>query len=74
MPLHLTVTSDPFVIRSSPPLGLDQITNDRGSPCALSRQRKAASKATEQQRSMLKDGDEDYNPKGTPGCHSNPKA
>ncbi|XP_064794771.1 RAD51-associated protein 1-like [Oncorhynchus masou masou] len=47
-------------------LGLDQITNDRGSPCAPSRQRKAASKATEQQRSMLKDGDEDYNPKGTP--------
>ncbi|XP_021419467.2 RAD51-associated protein 1 isoform X1 [Oncorhynchus mykiss] len=51
-------------------LGLDQITNDRGSPCAPSRQRKAASKATEQQRSMLKDGDEDYNPKGTPDSES----
>ncbi|XP_036800676.1 RAD51-associated protein 1 isoform X2 [Oncorhynchus mykiss] len=50
--------------------GLDQITNDRGSPCAPSRQRKAASKATEQQRSMLKDGDEDYNPKGTPDSES----
>ncbi|XP_029598229.1 RAD51-associated protein 1-like [Salmo trutta] len=51
-------------------LGLDQITNDRGSPCAPSRQRKAASKATEQQRSVLKDGDEDYNPKGTPDSES----
>lgn len=51
-------------------LGLDQITNDRGSPCAPSRQRKAASKATEQQRSMLKDGDVDYNPKGTPDSES----
>ncbi|XP_071242581.1 RAD51-associated protein 1-like [Salvelinus alpinus] len=51
-------------------LGLDQITNDRGSPCAHSRQRKAASKATEQQRSMLKDGDEDYNPKGTSDSES----
>ncbi|XP_021432891.2 RAD51-associated protein 1 isoform X2 [Oncorhynchus mykiss] len=50
--------------------GHDQITNDRGSPCAPSRQRKAASKATEQQRSMLKDGDEDYNPKGTPDSES----
>ncbi|XP_070978227.1 RAD51-associated protein 1-like isoform X2 [Oncorhynchus clarkii lewisi] len=50
--------------------GHDQIMNDRGSPCAPSRQRKAASKATEQQRSMLKDGDEDYNPKGTPDSES----
>ncbi|CAB1345924.1 unnamed protein product [Coregonus sp. 'balchen'] len=51
-------------------LGLDQITNDQGSPCAPSRQRKAASKATEQQRSMLKDDDEDYQPKGTPDSES----
>uniref|UniRef100_A0A4W5QP49 RAD51 associated protein 1 n=2 Tax=Hucho hucho TaxID=62062 RepID=A0A4W5QP49_9TELE len=51
-------------------LGLDQITNDRGSPCTPSRQRKAASKATEQQRSMPKDGDEDYNPKETPDSES----
>ena len=47
-------------------VGLDEITSD--SP-ALSRQRKAATKATEEQRKKLTDEDEDYEPKLTPGCH-----
>ncbi|XP_071383152.1 RAD51-associated protein 1 isoform X1 [Centroberyx affinis] len=46
-------------------LGLDRITE---SPCAPSRQRKAAS--CEQQRSKLKDEDDDYQPKATPDSES----
>ncbi|XP_071383155.1 RAD51-associated protein 1 isoform X4 [Centroberyx affinis] len=45
--------------------GLDRITE---SPCAPSRQRKAAS--CEQQRSKLKDEDDDYQPKATPDSES----
>uniref|UniRef100_UPI003AB0E75E RAD51-associated protein 1 isoform X5 n=1 Tax=Centroberyx gerrardi TaxID=166262 RepID=UPI003AB0E75E len=45
--------------------GLDRITE---SPCAPSRQRKAAS--CEQQRSKLKDKDDDYQPKATPDSES----
>ncbi|KAM4614815.1 RAD51-associated protein 1 [Polymixia lowei] len=46
-------------------LGLDKITAAQGSPCTPSRQRRADSKATEKQRSKLKDEDEDYLPKLT---------
>ncbi|XP_071761716.2 RAD51-associated protein 1 isoform X4 [Centroberyx gerrardi] len=45
--------------------GLDRITE---SPCAPSRQRKAAS--CKQQRSKLKDKDDDYQPKATPDSES----
>lgn len=47
-------------------LGLDEITSERES---LSKQRKAAAKATEEQKKQLTDEDEDYEPKLTPGCH-----
>ncbi|XP_078137813.1 RAD51-associated protein 1 isoform X5 [Sander vitreus] len=48
-------------------LGLDEITSEKESP-ALSRQRKAATKGTEDKK--LKDEDEDYEPKLTPDSES----
>lgn len=45
-------------------LGLDKISSEKGSPTPF-KQRKAASKATEELRK--KDDDEDYEPKLTPG-------
>ncbi|KAJ8007063.1 hypothetical protein DPEC_G00113680 [Dallia pectoralis] len=45
--------------------GLDQITNDQGSPCSPSRQRKTTSKTTKHPSSMQKDDNEDYLPKET---------
>ncbi|XP_008281148.1 RAD51-associated protein 1 isoform X2 [Stegastes partitus] len=51
-------------------MGLDQITSDKGSP-APSKQRKAASKASEELRKKDKDDeDEDYQPKLTPDSES----
>lgn len=50
-------------------LGLDEITSEKQSP-ALSRQRQAATKATEVQKKKLMDEDEDYEPKLTPGSES----
>ncbi|XP_062339001.1 RAD51-associated protein 1 [Osmerus eperlanus] len=58
--LHLTNCSVDINV-----LGLDKITSEQGSLCGLSRQRKSACTATEKQRSMLKDEDEDYQPKVT---------
>ena len=54
----------PFFVLFS--LGLDEIISEKES---LSRQRKAAAKATEEQKKQLTDKDEDYEPKLTPGCH-----
>ncbi|KAJ8391071.1 hypothetical protein AAFF_G00096920 [Aldrovandia affinis] len=62
-------------------MGLDEITGEKefGSPSGLSRQRQAASKATEQQRRMLQEEkdstaesrrDEDYQPTCTPESES----
>ncbi|KAI1888391.1 hypothetical protein AGOR_G00184660 [Albula goreensis] len=56
-------------------LGLDKITDECGSPSAPSRQRQAASKATEQQRRMVQEErdsgrDEDYRPTCTPESES----
>ncbi|KAG7455973.1 hypothetical protein MATL_G00246810 [Megalops atlanticus] len=60
-------------------LGLDKISDERGSPSAPSRQRQAASKASEQQRRMLQEErdsttenarDEDYQPTCTPDAES----
>lgn len=48
-------------------MGLDEITSEKES---LSRQRKAAAKATEEARKRLTDEDEDYEPKLTPGSES----
>lgn len=49
-------------------LGLDQITSEQGSLCSPHIQRKAASKAMEQQKAILKD--EDYQPKETTDSES----
>lgn len=51
-------------------LGLDEITSEK-EESALSRQRKAATKATEELRKKPtdEDEDEDYEPKLNPGCH-----
>ncbi|XP_023694638.2 RAD51-associated protein 1 isoform X1 [Paramormyrops kingsleyae] len=60
-------------------LGLDKITDEVGSHSTPSRQRKAASKAAEQQKRILSDGrdsgaenegDEDYQPTCTPDADS----
>ncbi|KAM8740896.1 RAD51-associated protein 1 [Acanthopagrus schlegelii] len=48
-------------------LGLDEIISEKES---LSRQRKAAAKATEEQKKQLTDKDEDYEPKLTPDSGS----
>ncbi|XP_070709569.1 RAD51-associated protein 1 isoform X2 [Pempheris klunzingeri] len=50
-------------------LGLDEITSEKEAP-ALSRQTKAVTKATEEQRRKLTDEDEDYEPKLTPDSGS----
>ncbi|XP_018542546.1 RAD51-associated protein 1 isoform X1 [Lates calcarifer] len=50
-------------------LGLDEITCEKGLT-APSRQRKAATKANEGPRKKLKEEDEDYQPKHTPGSES----
>ncbi|XP_037615775.1 RAD51-associated protein 1 isoform X4 [Sebastes umbrosus] len=58
--LHLSNCSVDLTV-----LGLDEITSEKESP-ALSRQRKAGARATEEQKKKLTDEDEDYEPKLTP--------
>lgn len=50
-------------------MGLDKITSEKGSP-APARQRKAASKATEELKNKDGDDDDDYQPKLTPDSES----
>lgn len=45
--------------------GLEEISAEKES---VSTQRKAAAKAAEESRKTLKEEDEDYEPKMTPGC------
>ncbi|XP_074481889.1 RAD51-associated protein 1 isoform X3 [Sebastes fasciatus] len=62
--LHLSNCSVDLTV-----LGLDEITSEKESP-ALSRQRKAGARATEEQKKKLTDEDEDYEPKLTPDSES----
>lgn len=47
-------------------LGLDEISSENET---LSKQRKSVAKAAKDQRKELRDEDEDYEPKLTPGSH-----
>ncbi|KAI3366372.1 hypothetical protein L3Q82_000528 [Scortum barcoo] len=67
--LSLLNHADGIQAQSPSSKGLDQITSEKES-LALSRQRKAATKATEDLRKKPRDEDEDYEPKLTPGSES----